>query len=273
MEIKIRELTKPEEFKECMKIQLAVWGMPPEEIVPHHIMRSAAKFGGLAIGAFDGEKLVGFAFGLPGRYEERPVHYSHMVAVLPEYRGKGIGFQLKLRQREIVMEQGFHLMIWTFDPLQAINAWFNLRKLGVICRRYYVNYYGSMDDKLNRGMETDRLLAEWWLTSPRVERRIRGMPGGDVEGCPAMEVEERAGFRVPMRFKYNLDCGRVLVEIPADIVGIKRRSLDVARKWLVALRDVLLAYLNRGYVVGNVVRRERLYYYLLVRASLEELLL
>ncbi len=273
MEIGIRELTKPEEFKECMRIQLAAWGMPPEEIVPHHIMRSVAKFGGLAIGAFDGEKLVGFAFGLPGSYNERPVHYSHMVAVLPEYRNRGIGFQLKLRQREMAMEQGFDLMIWTFDPLQALNAWFNLRKLGVICRRYYVNYYGPMEDELNRGMETDRFLAEWWLTSPRVERRIKGMSGGDAEGCLAMEVEEQEEFRVPVGFKYNLDCDRVLVEIPANIVSIKRKNLDVAKKWQMALRDVLLAYLNRGYIVSNVVRREGLYYYLLAKASLEELLL
>mgnify|MGYP001772591981 CR=1 FL=1 len=241
-----RDLETVEDFLKCVEVQSEVWGR--EFAVPHHMLISAKRFGAVAIGAFEGEKLIGFVFGIPGIYEGRLIHYSHMTAVIEEERYKGVGFKLKLLQRERVLSQGIDLIIWTFDPLQCLNAWFNLRKLGVIVRRYSVNHYGPLNDKINRGLESDRVYAEWWIKSRRVENRIAG--------------EQQAHI-----FKNS-----ALLEIPLNINEIKEKNIEEARKWLLKVRSELISYLSCGYIVHDVIKEKGKCFYVLSRVPLNEIL-
>jgi predicted GNAT superfamily acetyltransferase len=149
-------------------LQREVWNFSDEELVPVRIFVVGEKIGGHVLGAFDGDRMVGFAYGLPGFRNGHPYVHSHMLAVASSHRNSGIGRALKLFQREIVIKQGIDLMEWTFDPLEIKNAYLNIEKLGAIARRYTLNQYGITTSPLQAGLPTDRLYAEWWLNSNRV---------------------------------------------------------------------------------------------------------
>jgi predicted GNAT superfamily acetyltransferase len=139
-------------------------------LVPLRMFVVASKIGGQVIGAFDGNQLIGFAFAIPGARSGHSFLYSHMLAVRKPYRDAGLGRRLKLAQRDDALARGFELMEWTFDPLEIKNAYLNIEKLGAIARRYNVNQYGITSSPLQGGLPTDRLVAEWWLKSKRVEQ-------------------------------------------------------------------------------------------------------
>lgn len=168
--IEIRHLTGFPDYEKTIEIQHAVWGFATLEIIPSRVFHVARQVGGQAIGAFDGDRLIGFCFALPGvKRGETPSAYlhSHMLAVLPDYRDQGIGRRLKLAQRADALERGITLIEWTFDPLEIKNAHLNIERLGVIVRRYVPNQYGITSSHLHSGMPTDRLVAEWFLGHPR----------------------------------------------------------------------------------------------------------
>ena len=174
--IRIEKLTTLTEFERCVELQLAVWQYDAADLIPKRMFLLAQKIGGQVFGAVDettGE-IVAFAMGLSGYRDRTPYLHSHMLAVLPEYRNYGIGRRLKLAQRDDAIERGIELMEWTFDPLEVKNAHLNIARLGAICRRYARNFYGSSSSPLQGGLPTDRLYAEWWLRSERVERMLVG---------------------------------------------------------------------------------------------------
>lgn len=173
-EVLIRMATRLEEFQQCVDIQGAVWGYDDADIVPRRMFLLAMKIGGQVFGAFSREKMVGFAMALPAYREGQAYLHSHMLAVLPEYRNVGLGRRLKLAQRDDAIARGIERMEWTFDPLETKNAYLNIAKLGAISRRYEANFYGPSTSPLQGGLPTDRLYAEWWLRSPRVEQVLRG---------------------------------------------------------------------------------------------------
>ena len=144
-------------------------------MIPRRMFLLASRIGGQVMGAFVGDSpdAVGFAMALPGVRNGHPYLHSHMVGVLPEYRNLGIARALKLAQREDALARGFELMEWTFDPLEIKNAYLNIAKLGAIVRRYQHNFYGPSSSPLQGGLPTDRVYAEWWLRSKRVERALR----------------------------------------------------------------------------------------------------
>lgn len=158
-----------EEFQLALKVQKDVWNFSDIELVPVRLFVVGEKIGGHVLGAFDGDRMVGFAYGLPGYRSGHSYLHSHMLAVIPEYRNTGIGAGLKWFQREIALQQGFDLIEWTFDPLEIKNAFLNIEKLGAIARRYNINQYGITSSPLQGGLPSDRLVAEWWLRSRRVE--------------------------------------------------------------------------------------------------------
>jgi len=171
-EIQIRPLHTLAEFDECVRLQQLTWGR--DITVPSAIFVVGEHTGGLTHGAFDGNQLIGFAMALAGfRANQRFLH-SHMAAVLPEHQNRGIGRRLKLAQREDALKNDINLIEWTFDPLELKNAHFNFNRLGVIARRYIPNCYGITDSPLHAGLPTDRLVAEWWLDSPRVRALLAG---------------------------------------------------------------------------------------------------
>jgi len=173
-EIQIKSLTTLEQFERCVVIQLEVWGYSDGDVIPRRVFIVAQRIGGQAIGAFDGDTLIGFAMSLPGYRNGKSYLHSHMLAVLPKYRNDGIGRRLKLAQRDDAIARGFDLMEWTFDPLEIRNAHLNIARLGAIVRRYQPDFYGPSSSPLQGGLPTDRLYAEWWLRSDRVVNTLRG---------------------------------------------------------------------------------------------------
>ena len=178
--IEVRELRTPQELAEAVRLQFEIWG--PNDATPANQLVISVKTGGHVLGAFDGDRLVSFAYGFPAVVQgQEPWIASHMLATLPEYGGRGIGRMLKWQQRAWALRHGFYRITWTFDPLEARNAHLNLNLLGAVARDYIVDCYGPMEDKLNQGLPSDRLMADWQLESPRVltaERGERPRPDG-----------------------------------------------------------------------------------------------
>jgi predicted GNAT superfamily acetyltransferase len=170
--IEVRKCQGLDEMRACVVLQKEVWGFADIELVPLRMFVVADKVGGQVIGAFEGNDLIGFAFAIPGMREGHSYLYSHMLAVRKQYRNTGLGRRLKLAQRDDALSRGFDLMEWTFDPLEIKNSYFNLERLGAIARRYNVNQYGITSSPLQGGLPTDRLVAEWWLKSKRVEQLL-----------------------------------------------------------------------------------------------------
>jgi predicted GNAT superfamily acetyltransferase len=172
--MEIRACHGLEEFRACLELQKKVWGFSDAELVPLRMFVVAAKIGGQVIGAFQGKELVGFALAVPGARGGHPYLHSHMLAVLESHRNGGLGRKMKLFQREDALARGFELIEWTFDPLEIKNAYLNIEKLAAITRRYNLNQYGITSSPLQGFLPTDRLVAEWWLRSERVESFLNG---------------------------------------------------------------------------------------------------
>jgi len=171
--ISIRKCHRLDEMQACVALQKEVWNFTDAELVPLRMFIVADKIGGQVIGAFEGKEMIGFAFAIPGARAGHAYLHSHMLAVRNSYRNAGLGRRLKFFQRDDALDRGFELIEWTFDPLEIKNAYLNIEKLGAIARRYNVNQYGITSSPLQGGLPTDRLIAEWWLKSRRVENLLR----------------------------------------------------------------------------------------------------
>lgn len=249
-------------------LQMAVWGGGEREIVPYDLLRAIALAGGTVLGAWHGERIVGMALSLVAWKAGSAYHHSHLLGVLPEYRRWGVGWRLKLAQRDFVLAQGMDLITWTFDPLESANAHLNFARLGVISATYFPDFYGAMPEALNAGLPSDRLLVEWHLRAPHVLGRLTTAGAGtsalplvsaevldapyalrmtddgspvalDPRGCPRGGRNEVGGF------------GRYRIEIPADIQAIK--AIDPARAlaWRMATRAAFMDALAAGYRVTD----------------------
>ena len=172
-----------EDFRACVALQKEVWNFTDAELVPLRMFVVADKVGGQVMGAFDGDTLVGFALSVPGTRSGHIYLHSHMLAVRRDHRNSGLGRRLKLMQRDDALARGIELIEWTFDPLEIKNAYLNIEKLGGISRRYNINQYGITSSPLQGGLPSDRLIAEWWLKSKRVETLLGtgNNPGFRVE--------------------------------------------------------------------------------------------
>ena len=171
--IVIRNCKGLEELRACVALQQSVWQFSDADTIPLRMFVVAEKIGGQIIGAFDGKQLVGFSLSLPAVRKGKSYLHSHMLAVSDQHRNAGLGRKMKLFQREDAIARGFDLIEWTFDPLEIKNAYFNIERLGAIVRRYSVNQYGISSSPLQGGLPTDRLIAEWWLQSNRVESLLK----------------------------------------------------------------------------------------------------
>ena len=166
--VEIRLVRSQEEFAACEVMSREIWGAAERNVVPRELLLTMQLNGGLVHGAFapDG-RLVGFCFAFLGRRDGQLRLCSHQLGVIPELRGGGIGIALKEAQRDDALRLGYELVTWTFDPLEARNAYINLHRLGCIARLYDRNHYGAMEDELNRGLPSDRFEVEWWLRRPK----------------------------------------------------------------------------------------------------------
>jgi predicted GNAT superfamily acetyltransferase len=167
--IVIRRCQGLDELRACVTVQKEVWNFSDADLVPLRMFVVADKIGGQVMGAFQDGAMIGFALSIPGTRSGHLYLHSHMLAVKKEHRNSGLGRRLKLLQREDALARGIELIEWTFDPLEIKNAYLNIEKLGAIARRYNINQYGITSSPLQGGLPSDRLIAEWWLKSKRVE--------------------------------------------------------------------------------------------------------
>jgi predicted GNAT superfamily acetyltransferase len=165
----LRKCTSLEEMQACFALHREVWSYSDADLIPVRLFVVASKIGGQVMGAFEGKELAGFALALPAMRNGHSYLHSQMLAVRPQYRNAGLGRRLKLFQRDDAVARGIELMEWTFDPLEIKNAYLNIEKLGAIVRRYSVDQYGISSSPLQGGLPTDRLTAEWWMNSKRVQ--------------------------------------------------------------------------------------------------------
>jgi predicted GNAT superfamily acetyltransferase len=175
--IETRPLTEREDLKSVVRLQRQIWGFEDVDLIPLRLFVVASKIGGQVFGAFDGTHLIGFCMAIPGLKPGGKTYlHSHMLGVLPEYRNARVGRALKLAQRDDALSRGIDLIEWTFDPLELKNAFFNMERLGAIVRRYVPNQYGTTSSPLHGGLPTDRCIAEWWISSLRVNATLAGQP-------------------------------------------------------------------------------------------------
>lgn len=223
--ITVRHCTTLEEYHECEGLQLVTWGQ--DQVVPLPLFVVARETGGQTLGAFAGNQMVGFTLGLLGIHEGRTIIHSHMTAVLAEFRDRGIGRMLKLAQRNDCLGRGIHLVEWTFDPLELKNAHFNINRLGAVVKRYIPNCYGITESPLHAGLPTDRLMAEWYLDSPRVNSIMRGespQPGD----------------------------GAVRITIPQDISSRKQVDPADGARVQSTMREKFMQYIKEGFIVTGL---------------------
>ena len=230
----IHQLTTLEEFSAVVQLQREIWGFHDVELLPRRLFVVASKIGGQLLGAFDGSKMVAFCLCIPGlKANGKPYLHSHMLGVLAPYRNTGLGRRLKLKQREYALEQGIDLIEWTFDPLEIKNAFFNIQRLGAIVRRYVHNQYGTTSSHLHGGLPTDRLIAEWWLQSPRAVA---------------------AGDGVEQSFDNALIEARIA--LPADIAEIRLKDPGAAREIQAKVGEQFSKHFGRGLAVTSFEKND-----------------
>ncbi len=259
----IRPLASLAEYKAAEQLQQAVWGYDAITVIPLPQLMTAAKFGGLCLGVFDGPRLVAFLYGFVGLKDGEPVHVSQRMAALPEYQNRGLGERLKRAQREHILRQGLRWSRWTYDPLETRNAHLNLVKLGGIVRTYVVDLYGPIAGRLNEGLPTDRFEVEWHVRSRHVASALAGRrpPGPAPEVSPERLVTRAAvradGFVAPEglgELPAQGTPGAWYVEAPSDIQAIKQKDGALALDWRLLLRRAFQTLFARGFAATGVVR-------------------
>jgi predicted GNAT superfamily acetyltransferase len=234
----VRKCEGVEEFQRCVALQREIWGEADLEVEPATMFVVASETGGQVLGAFDGERMVGYTLAVVGVRAGVPYLHSHMTGVIAEYRDRGVGRMLKVFQREEALGRGIRLIAWTFDPLELKNAHFNLNRLGAICREYRANLYGVTTSPLHRGVPTDRLVAEWHLDSARVLAAL-----ADV----AKEPEE-----APAK-----------IELPTELEQWKQSDQAQVARVQAHAREEFLKWFAKGYAAIGVRRGPQATAYLL----------
>jgi predicted GNAT superfamily acetyltransferase len=225
--VSMRPLTSVQDADAILRVMIATWGN--HQLLPREMIVALGDGGNAPHGAFDGDELVGYVLGWAGVDDRDGLHlHSHMLAALPDRRHRGVGYALKLAQRAYGLERGIHLVRWTFDPMIARNAWFNLGKLGAIADRFQRNFYGDMTDSLNAGERSDRLVIRWDL---------------DREPGPR-DLASEGGPTVP---------------IPRDHAAMREADLGAARAERDRVADAMEESLSAGHVVAGFDRESSTY--------------
>jgi len=238
--ITFRDLKTLDEFAQVVELERTVWGVGYEDVVPVSLFAVTVHCGGILVGAFDGKRMVGFVYSLPGLKHGKPIQWSHMLGVVDEFRNDGLGHRLKLLQRDRALAAGLDLIEWTYDPMQALNAHLNFSKLGIEVSEYEENIYGVSNSPLHAGNPTDRFVAEWWI------RRSR-KPIDWTDAVPVNRIDRRNHW--PQCEDVNLSerSHELLVEIPTGFTEMLAGAPTVAFDWRMATRRIFTTYFGRGY--------------------------
>ncbi len=262
----IHLIDTPEEMTQIEDLQRTIWPESETDVVPLHMLITAVHNGGLVLGAFEEEKLIGFLFGFPGLEETpdgpRPKHCSHMMGILPDHRDSGAGFALKRAQWQMVRHQGLDHITWTYDPLLSRNAHLNIAKLGAVCTTYRRAEYGEMRDGLNAGLPSDRFQVDWWVNTRRVETRL------GKRSRPTLKLDHvnRAGLRPfyplhtstdnlprPPEHVPPFDDRLLLAEIPVHFQSLKSKDFALARDWRFFTRELFETAFKASYIVTDFI--------------------
>jgi predicted GNAT superfamily acetyltransferase len=255
--LSIRDIGEIPELRKVEELQKEVWGIDDREIFPALAMVPMRELGAVLIGAFDGDRMIGFVFGFPGYEDGRIILHSDMLAVRSEYRSRGVGYKLKLAQREKTLAQGIDTITWTFDPLQALNAHLNISRLGVMGDSYRVNYYGETTSFLHR-TGTDRLWVRWLLRSERVKERIAGGPATETSALADISSIVRVGEnQEPISSTAGLSQESLAIEIPANINMLLKENVELAVRWREATRNAFTRSMSAGFLVEEFYRVDR----------------
>ena len=237
----IRPCETVEEFARCVVLQKTIWGYPDREIYPARMFLNITRTGGQVLGAFTPKgSMAGFVVSVPAWRKEHRYFYSLLLGVLPEHENQGLGRMLKIAQRKAALRAGIEYIEWTFDPLRAKNAYFNIVRLGAVVRRYCPDYYGPVLSKLQRRLPSDRLIAEWPLKSARVSKALAGKRPRAARKAPAAEVA-----------------------IPLDLDAVVSRRPALAREWQSQVRAGLQRCFARKLLITGFERTDAEAWYLL----------
>jgi len=277
MSYTIRLLEKYAEMLRIEKLIDEIWQGGPADAVPAHILITFVHNGGLAFGAFEGEEMVGLAFGFPG-FSDTPQgrklkHCSHQMGVHPKHRGKGIGFALKKAQWQMVRQQGIERITWTYDPLLRPNAALNISRLGAVCNTYNREEYGNMVDALNAGLASDRFVVDWWVNTRRVEQHLDAenyirislddYRKADAQQLYTPETDATSGLLKPPEGYALPEQKLVLMPIPNNFQTIRSLDPALARGWRFFTRNVFETTFASGYIVTDFVQNHGHSYYVL----------
>ena len=256
MPIAYRDLRTLDDYAQVVELERVIWGPGYVEVVPVPILAVTVLRGGILVGAFDADRMIGFVYSLAGLKHGRPTQWSHMLGVLDEFRNAGVGHQLKLIQRERALALGLDLIEWTYDPMQALNAHLNFTKLGIVVEEYEVNVYGTSHSPLHGGNPTDRFVAEWNIREPHVERRLRAASSPatiPLRAHDTTEAERANRLSAAGRWfecvdvRLDLRSRRVAVQIPMGFTAMLAEASELALVWRMATREIFTTYFGRGY--------------------------
>jgi predicted GNAT superfamily acetyltransferase len=246
--VEIRPFSTLEDYAACVELQEETWGAGFSERVPIAILKVAQRIGGVAAGAFDETgRMVGFVFGMTGLERGEIVHWSDMLAVRPELHNLGLGRRLKEYQRDVCRAIGVRRIYWTFDPLVARNAHFNLNRLGAYAAEYHENMYGeNTSSVLHRGVGTDRFVVAWPITEA-APSYLLGERSAEVGAGTPVLTDQKEGA-------YSLSDRVVRVEVPSDIAAVQERDVAEATAWRLRTRTAFQAAEKAGYRVAGFYR-------------------
>ena len=281
---RFEDLRRFDQLRQVEQLEADIWG--PIDLVPVPIMAVTVKRGAVLVGAYDGDRLAGFVYSFPalgpgptaraaaardgsagppgepaaGDTPTLPVasHWSHTLGVHPDYRGAGLGRDLKLAQRQRVLALGLDLIEWTYDPLQILNAHLNFVTLGAVVEEYEENVYGESASPLHGGLPTDRFVCQWWIRRPHVERRVAragqpaqvGVVSHEVATAPVVNETSLDGRWLDCgTARLDLDAPRLAVDVPADFTAMMAADIARARRWRFHTREIFGHYFRAGYRV------------------------
>lgn len=259
----IKELKTMEELKLMQDMEQRVWGMPQ---IPTHQTFTAVKNGGIVLGAFVDDEIVGFSYGFAGFKDGRSYLCSHMLGIDSDYRSRNIGAKLKQRQREAAIEKGYNMMRWTFDPLETRNGYLNLTKLNAVCNTYIENCYGEMTDGINKGLPSDRFEVHWHLNSAYVTED----EALDVsEAVPLNTIQNNGeGLSEFVSGKqYELNAHAYSMAVPKDFQQLKREDPALALDWRLKTRTQFQKLFKAGFSAVNVTPYDDYAEYIFVRTT------
>ncbi|WP_243292050.1 GNAT family N-acetyltransferase [Bacillus sp. FJAT-47783] len=268
-DIELKVLKSYEALQRIQKLEKLVWNISP---LPIHQTITASQNGGLVLGAFLHEEIVGFSYSFPGFHKGQSYLCSHMLGIHPDHQGKGVGARLKQEQKEIAREMGYDLVVWTYDPLETRNAYLNLSKLQTICSTYVEDCYGEMGDNLNKGLPSDRFKVEWWINSTHVKNqhpipisqtKFQFRWEKTVDGLPKLKNVEH-----DLKSNFDYDTS-IFVPVPANIQHIKKVNHALAMDWRLKTRNIFQTLFAKGYAAVSLKKSadESVHYYLLVQKN------